>query len=80
MDGDEVGTQRPRPRGWFCGGRTDVCLPRRLDRKWASERENVCGVSEGEAVWGVLGSRTASASPAEEGKDACPHRYILKKQ
>ena len=49
----EVGARRPRPRGWLCRGRTDVCLPRRLDRKWASKRENVCGASEGETVRGV---------------------------
>ena len=45
----------------------------RLDRKWVSERENVGRGSEGETVRGVPETRTASASPTEEG-DACPHR------
>ena len=58
------------------GGGTDVCLPRRLDCKCASVRENVCGASEGETVRGGGGpeSQTASASPTEEGQDAYPHK------
>ena len=43
-----------------------------LDRKWASTRENVGGNSEGETVWGVPETRTAS--PTEERQNAVPHR------
>ena len=39
------------------------------------ERENVCGASEGETVWRVPENRTGSASPTEQGQDACPHNY-----
>ena len=56
-------------------GARHVSLLRWLDHKWASEREYAGWVSEGEIVRGVLGTQTASASPTEEGQDACPHIY-----
>ena len=67
----EIGTQRPRPRGWYVGARQTICLPRWLNRK--CERENVCGASEGETVRRVPENLTGSASPTEEGQDACLH-------
>ena len=45
---------------------------RRLSAPPAGSRENVCGASEGETVRGVPESRTASASPTEEGKTLVP--------
>ena len=57
----------------FAGLGRDVSLARWLDRKWASERENVGGDSEGETVRGVQDTRRDSASSIKEGRHACPY-------
>ena len=48
-------------------GARHVRLARWLERKCASERENIGGASEDETVWGV--PETRAASPTEEGQD-----------
>ena len=64
------------PASWLtagAGGHRSACFA-----GWvASERENVGGASEGETFRGVLETRTASASPTEDGQEASPHRLMF---